>query len=222
MAFLQLLKVQSEYAEMTFDPDPKNSSRSTLLTLNPKTATQSQLNTHHQTSFLQQTDDWTESVMSQGSYKAESVVMETEIRSEETSLSKSVSDCPLDVTSPGKCSDWTDTLRSHGSVKAESVVMETEVESTLTQKLTKIPLLEATSQTFAPSIVTSDPLSPDLISPLPVPPTGSCQNAEQTSQQHPENVHSRAGDTAIAEPQLAVSTAALNSLILWLCSNTAF
>ncbi|XP_053086423.1 pyruvate dehydrogenase E1 subunit alpha 1a isoform X2 [Pangasianodon hypophthalmus] len=62
-----------------------------------------------------------------------------------------------------------------------------------------------TSQNLAPSAVTSDLLSPDLTPPLPVPPTGSCQNAEQTSPQRPENVHSRAGDAAVAEPQRAGS-----------------
>lgn len=237
MAFLQLLKVQSEYAEMTFDPDPRNAPPCALLTLNPNTvpsvesesAAQSQLNTHQQTTFIQPTDDWTEPVMSQGSFRVESVVMETEIRSEEMPLSKltrtdrSVSDCGVAVTLPGKYSEWAETVRSHGSFKAESVVMETEKDTTLpVSVLTENLVLEVTSENLAPSSVTSDPLSPDLTSPLPVPPTGSCQNAEQTSQHHPENIHSQAGDTAVAEPQLAVSTAALISLILWLCSNAAF
>lgn len=237
MAFLQLLKVQSEYTEMTFDPDPRTALPSAPLPLNPNTApslasaTQSQINTHQQTTLTQPKDDWSELVMSQ-SFKAESVVLDTEMRSEEAPLSelmltdRSVSECALDVTLPGKYRDWTDTVRSHGTFKAESVVMETEKdktlsESALTQTLTDNPVLEATSQNFAPSPVTFDPLSPDLTSLLPVPPTGIYRNVKLASQQRPGNVHSQAGDTAIAEPQLAVSTAPFISLILWLCPNTA-
>ncbi|XP_058239729.1 pyruvate dehydrogenase E1 subunit alpha 1a isoform X3 [Hemibagrus wyckioides] len=81
MAYLQLLKVQSKYAEMTFDPEAVNSLPSALLPPNTassvasESAAQSQLNTH--TSFIQPNDDWTEPVMSQGLFKAGSVVMET-------------------------------------------------------------------------------------------------------------------------------------------------
>lgn len=86
MAYLQLLKVQSEYAEMTFDPEAVNSLPSALLPSNTassvasESAAQSQLNTY--TSFIQPNDDWTEPVMSQGLFKAEPVVMET--RKDET------------------------------------------------------------------------------------------------------------------------------------------
>lgn len=184
-AFLQLLNVQNEYAEMTFDPDPRNAPSSLPRPLSPNTApsvasesaTQSQLNAHQQ-SFIQPADDWLEPVMSQGSLKAESVVMETE---KDKTLHKSA----------------------------------------LTQMPTDNPILEVTSQKLAPSPVTSDPLTPVSTSPLPVPLSGSCQNAKQTSQQRPDNVHSQAGDTAAAAPQLAVSTAALISLFLRLCPNTA-
>lgn len=230
MAFLQLLKVQSEYTEMTFDPNPRNAPPSAPRTLNPNTApsavsepaTQSQLTTHQQTG--------TETGMSHGSFKAESIAMATEIRSEGTLLSKltpadrSVSDCASDVTLPGKYGDWTDTVESHDSFKAESVVMETEkdrtaAQSALTSMLTDSPVLEATSQNLDFHPVTSDPLSPDLPSSRPAPLSGSCQNTEQALQQHPENIHGRA--TAVPEPQLAVSTAALFMLSLWPCSNIA-
>lgn len=226
-AFLQLLKVQSEYAEITFDPNAPSSS---LMPLNPNTApsvasdsvTQSQPNAHHLT-FIQPTDDWTELVMSQGSFKVESVVKETEIRSDEMPVSEllltdgSVSDVAVDVILTEKYSDWTDTLRSHGLFRAESLVVEREKDVTLsepvlTQMLMDYPVLEATLQNLAPYPMISDSLSPDLTCPRRVPLTGSCQNAQQTSSQNPENVHSQAGDTTVAEPQVAVSTMALTSL----------
>lgn len=228
MAFLQLLKVQSEYTEMTFDPNPRNAPPSAPPTLNPNTAPSA--TTHQQTALLQPDDDGTGPGMSHGSFKAESIAMATEIMSEGTLLSKltpadrSVIDCASDVTLPGKYGDWTDTVESHDSFKAESVVMETAKdrtisESALTSMLADSPVLEATSQNLAFHPVTSDPLSPDLPSSRPFPLSGSCQNTEQALQQRPENIHSQA--TAVPEPQLAVSTAALFMLSLWPCSNIA-
>lgn len=239
LAFLQLLKVQSEYTEMTYDPDPSNAPPSAPLPLNPHTApsvasdsaAQSQLNTHRQT-FTPPTDDWNEPVMSRGLFKVESVVTETEIKSEETPLSTltltdaSESACALDMTLTGKCPDRMDPVRSHGALKVESVVMETKTEvllseSVLTQRLIESPGLGAISQNLAPSPVTSDLLSPDFIPPLPVPTTGSCQNTQRTSRHCPGSACSQNGASAVAEPQPAVSTAALISLILTRCSNTA-
>lgn len=159
--------------------------------------------------------------MSQGPFKVESVVMETEIRSvplsKLTLTARSVCDSALDVTLTEKYSDWTGSVRSHGLFRVESVVTEAEKDKTLSepvlnQMLTDNPVLEATSQNLSSFPMTSDPLSPDLTSPFPVPLTWSCQNTEQTSLQHPENIHSQAGDTAVAEPQVAVSTAAFTSL----------
>lgn len=161
---MQLLKVQSEYAEMTFNPDCRNAPPSALLAPN-QSATHSQLNTHQHTECTQPQDDWTALVMPQGSLHVESVVMETEI-------DKMIS------------------------------------EAAKTQTLTGSRVIEATSQSLAPLPVTPDPPSPDLR-----PPTGSSHDTEQTPQQRPRPNPSQTGGRAVAEPRLAVSTAALVSLI---------
>ncbi|KAB5522219.1 hypothetical protein PHYPO_G00157110 [Pangasianodon hypophthalmus] len=93
-------------------------------------------------------------------------------------------------------------LRGSAARNGAELVSESSMHMAFLQLL---KVQRTTSQNLAPSAVTSDLLSPDLTPPLPVPPTGSCQNAEQTSPQRPENVHSRAGDAAVAEPQRAVS-----------------
>lgn len=189
MAVLQLLKVQSEYVDMT--ADKKNTSLCTDINTDSNRIT---------TDLTRRSND---------SFRTPTALTEMEL--EERLVCSPLNEWSASIAtvnmSPEKCSDWTENVMSPTSFT------ETELEMIPINTLTVDPVLESAVLIEPLVTVFTAPVTADSQTMLHLaPPMGSSQNAKQMLQECPENTWSQAEETATVEPQLAVSTGSYSVL----------